>query len=334
MNAAAREVRSAVAVAHSNIALVKYWGKADEALHLPVTGSLSLTLDAHPTTTSVAFGVEGDDVVILGGVEAAGRARDRVVRFLDLVRRRAGIDDRAVVESINTAPTAAGLASSAAGFAALAGAASLAAGLELAPRELSRLARRGSGSAARSVFGGLAVWHAGADDATSYAEPVAAPEGLDLAMVIAVVSVAEKEVGSGEAMRRTVETSPFYPAWAACATADLAAMLAAIADGDFARIGAITESNALRMHATMLGAAPPVAYWAPGTVALLAAVRRLRAEGIACFATIDAGPNVKVLCRLGEAEAVRDALAVLVPEAEYTVAGPGPGLVARPGVLA
>jgi len=315
----------ATAVAHSNIALVKYWGKRDEELHLPVTGSLSLTLDAHPTTTTVAFGRTAGDEVVLNGEPATGRPLERVLRFLDRVRAQAGLDAPARVSSENTAPTAAGLASSAAGFAALAAAAAAAAGLRLSPRELSVLARKGSGSAARSVFGGLVLWHAGEDDASSYAEPVDA-HGLDLAMVIALVDAAQKEVGSGEAMRRTVATSPFYPAWAGSCAAELESMLSAIGRADFTAIGELAEANALRMHATMLAAVPPVLYWAPGTIALLAAVRRARREGLECYATIDAGPNVKVLCRGADAGAVRDALRAAVPEASFTVAGPGPGV--------
>ncbi len=327
---------TATAVAHSNIALIKYWGKQDDALHLPATSSLSLTLDAHPTTTTVRVldgpaGTAGSaDEVMIGAAPATGGTRDRVVRFLDLVRALAGSDRAAAVTSVSTAPLGAGLASSAAGFAALAGAAAAAYGLTLSPRELSRLARRGSGSASRSVFGGLVVWHAGTDDLTSYAEPVEAPE-LDLAMVIVTLNAGHKAVSSRVAMRRTVDTSPFFAAWVQAAGADLADMLAALAAADLPRVGAITESNAMRMHATMLGAVPPVRYWEPASLAVLDRVRDLRAAGLGCWATMDAGPNVKVLCRGADLAAVAAGLADAVPTASLLPARPGPGLVVQPG---
>src|SRR5690349_1560469 len=164
---------TATAVAHPNIALIKYWGKSDEKLFLPRTDSLSMTLDIFPTTTRVRLAPEaGHDTVVFNGRPATGEAERRIGAFLDLVRERAKRPERAVVETENTVPTGAGLASSASGFAALALAASAVYGLDGDPRSLSRLARRGSGSASRSVFGDFAVWHAGTDDMSSYAEPV------------------------------------------------------------------------------------------------------------------------------------------------------------------
>ena len=187
---------------------------------IPTTSSLSLTLDDTWTTTTVSFdGGAGDaDAVRINGSAPSGTALTRVTRFLDLVRERSGIAQRANVTSISTVPLAAGLASSAAGFAALAAAASRAAGMDLDGRALSRLARRGSGSAARSVFGGLVLWNAGDDDATSYAEPVQDAIGhtasdLDLAMVVVVLSGGRKTISSTRAMRRTMTASPLYPAW-------------------------------------------------------------------------------------------------------------------------
>ncbi len=182
---------SATAVAHANIALAKYWGKRDEALALPATSSLSLTLDAfHATTTVTLDAAASEDSGTLDGRPMSDGEVVRVRRFLDLVRSLAGSSVRASVTSVSTVPTGAGLASSASGFAALAGAAAAAYGLDLDPRALSRLARRGSGSAARSVFGGLVVWHAGTDDASSFAEPVPGGEAggpLDPAMAVVVL---------------------------------------------------------------------------------------------------------------------------------------------------
>ncbi|MET3512118.1 diphosphomevalonate decarboxylase [Plantibacter flavus] len=307
----ASEDGRATALANPNIALVKYWGKRDEALILPWTGSLSLTLDAAPTTTTVRLTDAADDVVLLGGRALEGTARSRVTRFIDLVRALADRDERVTVDSHNEIPTGAGLASSASGFAALALAASTAFGLDLDRRALSRLARRGSGSASRSIFDGIAVWHAGYDDESSFAEAVPA-RGLDLGMVLTVLDARAKSVSSRDGMRRTVDTSPYYPAWVERTPVELEEMLAAIARADFTAVGTIAERNAMRMHATMLGAEPPVRYWGPASVELLDLVANLRGDGLECYATMDAGPNVKILCR---ADAV-DELATRILEAQ------------------
>ncbi|MFH8620073.1 diphosphomevalonate decarboxylase [Streptomyces sp. NPDC017979] len=321
----------ATAVAHPNIALVKYWGKRDERLVVPRTDSLSMTLDVFPTTTRVHLAAAaGPDTVMLDGAPAAGEARRRVVAFLELVRKRAGSARAAVVTSENTVPTGAGLASSASGFAALAVAAATAYGLDLDATALSRLARRGSGSASRSLFAGFAQWHAGpraASDAEadlgSYAEQV--PVGaLDPALVIAVVNAGPKAVSSRAAMRRTVETSPLYEPWTRSSADDLVDMRAALVRGDLEAVGEIAERNALGMHATMLAARPAVRYLAPATLSVLDAVLHLRQDGVAAYATMDAGPNVKVLCRRADAERVADAVRNAAPDAAVHTAGPGP----------
>lgn len=310
---------TATARAFPNIALVKYWGKHDEELILPVAGSLSLTLDAFPTTTTVALDSALDtDAFTLNGTVQTGNAAERVTRFLDRVRELAGVDTRAVVTSTNEAPTGAGLASSASGFAALATAAARAYGLDLNRRDLSRLARRGSGSASRSLVEGLAVWHAG-DDAHSYAEPVTGP---DMRMVIVTVDTAQKAVSSRAAMRRTALTSPFFPAWISSTEESLAAMLEACAADDFTRVGRITESHALRMHAVIQSCDPPIRYLAPTSVAIFDAVAALREQGIEAYATADAGPNVAVIVRPEQAEQLRDALAGF---GSVRLVGPGAG---------
>ncbi len=302
---------TATAVAHPNIALVKYWGKADARLALPATGSVSMGLDVFPTTTTVTLdggagdGQEARDAFTLNGQVVEDGALVRVQQFLDLVRELAGSSERASVVSENTVPTGAGLASSASGFAALATAASAAYGLDLSPRDLSRLARRGSGSATRSIPGGVAVWHAG-DDQGSFAEPVPAPP---MAMVVVTIDAGPKPIGSREAMRRTIATSPFYPAWVTSTAETVGEMLDACAAGDFTRIGELTESNALRMHATIEGAFPPIRYLNARSVAVFDAVAELRAVGLQAYATADAGPNVVVLCRPDDRSAVATALA-------------------------
>lgn len=320
-------MNTATARAFPNIALVKYWGKRDEALNLPVAGSLSLTLDAFATTTTVDIlpGAEADRFELNGHV-VEGPALGRVTRFLDLVRERAGLTDHALVRSVNEAPTGAGLASSASGFAALALAASAAHGLDPEPRVLSALARRGSGSAARSIVPGVAIWHAGDDDATSFAEPVAAP---DMRMVIVTIDERQKAVSSREAMRRTAATSPFYRAWIDCTRQALTDMVAACSAGDFTRIGEITESHALRMHAVISSTEPPIRYLAPGSIAVFDAVVALRERGIPAYGTADAGPNVCVLVQPEDADAVAEALTGL---GRVRVVGPGPGAELLDGV--
>ncbi|MFE3260869.1 diphosphomevalonate decarboxylase [Nocardia sp. NPDC059091] len=324
-------MNSVAAIAHPNIALIKYWGKRDEVLHLPMTTSLSLTLREFPTTTRVTVGPDPTaDRVTFAGAPAPEAFAAPVSRFLELVRERSGDRRYAVVDTVNTVPTGAGLASSAAGFAALALAAATAYGLDLDRAALSRLARRGSGSAARSVFGGFAVWWRGvgagaAGDLSSFAEPIDAPL-LDPALVVALVDTREKAVPSREAMRRTMATSPFYPPWVAESARDLDRMRAALREGDLGTVGEIAEANALGMHATMLGARPAVRYFAPGTLRVLDLVLELRAAGIGAWATMDAGPNVKVLCDSRDSAVVAAAVAEVAGGVErivVTTAGPG-----------
>jgi diphosphomevalonate decarboxylase len=328
------QVSSTTARACANIALVKYWGKRPGPLNLPAAGSLSLTLDALVTTTQVAFepGLAADQLMLDGAPAGAGELA-RASALLDLVRAAAQIATRARVVSKNEFPTASGLASSASGFAALAAAAAAAAGLAIAPRELSILARRGSGSAARSVFGGFVRMHAGRaeDGSDAFAEPVGSPLTERVRMVIAIVGGgAAKTHASRDAMGHTAATSPLYRAWIDLVPRDLAAAEAALAAGDVEQLGAITEANALAMHATAIAARPAVIYWQPATLAALAEVRALRAAGRAAWATIDAGPHVKVLTTAGDAAAVAAALRSVPGVTDVlTAAAGGPATVER-----
>ncbi len=240
--------RAVTAVAGTNIALVKYWGKRDVALNLPATGSLSLTLDRLGTRTTVAFDDGDRDRLILDGAPADDAAAARVSAFLDRVRGRAEIARRALVTTDNSVPTAAGLASSASGFAALALAATRAAGLDLPPAELSALARVGSGSAARSIFGGFVEMARGerADGSDAIARPLAEGNGWDLRLVAAITAAGSKAIGSTAAMAHTARTSPYHAAWIAGVAADLADARAAIAARDLPALGAVAERSALR----------------------------------------------------------------------------------------
>jgi diphosphomevalonate decarboxylase len=316
----------ATARACANIALVKYWGKREGALNLPAAGSLSLALAALVTETTVHFdpSLVGADLVELDGGPATGAALARVTKFLDLVRDAAGIATRARVTSSNRFPTASGLASSASGFAALAVAATRSAGLELAPRDLSLLARRGSGSAARSIFGGFVRMHAGDTHDSAYAEPITSSLLERVRMVIAVVGAgAPKTHGSRDAMEHCAATSPLYAGWLAQVPRDLAAAEAALATRDLPALGDLAEANALAMHATAIASRPSIIYWRPATLALLSAVRTLRDTGRAAWATMDAGPHVKVLTTVDDADHVARALSAIEGVTATTISEPG-----------
>jgi diphosphomevalonate decarboxylase len=312
------------AVACSNIALVKYWGKRDAALNLPAAGSLSLTLDALRTRTTVELdAAAGADELVLGGARQGGEALAKVSRFLDLVRARADRGERARVTSDNSFPTGSGLASSASAFAALALAAARAYGLPADPAALSALARRGSGSAARSIFGGFVEMLAEGDD--PHAVPLLAAGAWDVRMVVAVVGGGKpKSVSSRSGMDHTAATSPLYLGWLACVPGDLAAARAAVAARDLEALGAVTEASALTMHASALAARPAVVYFRGATLEAFHAVRDLRGAGARAFATMDAGPHVKVLCAPDDAERVAATLRAVPGVTDIIHCRPGP----------
>ncbi|MGH7896273.1 MAG: diphosphomevalonate decarboxylase [Candidatus Binatia bacterium] len=312
--------------ANVNVALVKYWGKRDPALNLPATGSLSLTLDGLFVDATCGFDDGSIDAYTIDGAPAVGEDGARVRRFLDVVRAEAGVASPARVATRSGVPKGVGLASSAAAFAALALAASRAAGLRLEPPALSALARRGSGSAARSIFGGFVVWNRGerADGRDSIAEPLLEPGAWDVCMVVAVTSTAPKSVSSREGMQRAA-TSPLYPAWVETAAGDLAEARAAIAARDLEALGLVVEHSALKMHAIGLAARPPLLYWRGATIECVHRVWALRAEGVRGYVTIDAGPQVKVLCERGDAERIAAVLRDLSGVERVLTCPPGRG---------
>lgn len=309
---ATTDTRRASAQAQPNIALVKYWGKRDIALNLPAAGSLSITLESLWTRTSVAFDPALDrDGLYLNGAEDAAQAA-RASACLDLLRARAGVDWRARIDSRNNFPTGAGLASSASGFAALVRAAGAALDLDLDARELSILARRGSGSAARSIFGGFVEMAAGtrADGEDAFAQPVMAAADWPLAVVVAVTSKRAKSIGSTAGMELSRLTSPFYADWVATTADDLVAGRRAVLARDFEALAALAEHSCLKMHATMLATQPGLIYWSGATVECLHRVRALREQdGLGAFFTVDAGPQVKAICLPEDADRVAAALA-------------------------
>ncbi|WP_341778237.1 diphosphomevalonate decarboxylase [Levilactobacillus sp. HBUAS70063] len=313
--------------AHTNIALVKYWGKADTDLIIPQTGSLSLTLDQFYTDTTVVFDdrLTADEVSVNGQRLSTSQAT-KVHNFLNLVRQQSSRTSFARVTSVNHVPTAAGLASSASAFAALAGAASRAAGLTLDRTALSRLARRGSGSATRSVFGGFVEWHAGHDDLSSYGVPFVEDVDWPIAVVALVLDPHHKKISSRQGMQSSVNTSPFYPAWKQIVADDLAAIKPAILAHDFTTVGETLESNAMRMHALTLSAWPPYSYFNGDTLGAMQTVKELRAQGIACYYTLDAGPNLKVFCQTADVPALTARFTQQFGANNVIVAHPGPGI--------
>ncbi len=315
--------------ARSNMALVKYWGKRDDRLVLPFTGSLSMTLDALATETRVRFtGEAGPDRFTLDGAVASPGEERRVTQLLNLVRAQSPGLGAAVVESVNGFPTAGGLASSASGFAALAAAASWAAGLDPSPHEMSILARRASGSACRSVVGGFVEWTRGEreDGLDSVAVQRQPPGAWDVAMVVAVVDTGRKERSSRDAMKDSVETSAFFPAWVSSTQDDLIEAKAALDGRNIERLGAVTDRSFRKMHATALASTPATLFWKPVTFALLEEVGAMRASGLGAWATVDAGPHVAVLCEATDAVAVRERLSGIAGVREALVARPGPGV--------
>ena len=326
MSAAEASARSNV-----NVALVKYWGKRDAGLNLPATGSISLTLDGLSVDARVAFAAEpasgaSDDVFEIDGAPATPGDHERLARFLDLIRAETGAAGAAAVRTESHVPRGAGLASSAAAFSALALAATRAAGVLLEPRALSALSRRGSGSAARSIFGGFVEWHRGTrpDGSDSVAEPLLDVGNWDVRIVVALTSLGPKAVSSRDGMARAA-ASPLYPAWVEGAEGDLAEARAAIATRDLERLGHLAEHSALKMHAIGLAARPPLLYWNGATVECIHRVWALRAEGVPAFVTIDAGPQVKVLCAPGDALSVADALAGVPGVLRVLTCPPGRG---------
>jgi diphosphomevalonate decarboxylase len=315
------------ALAHSNIALSKYWGKRDYPGNYPATPSLSVTLDALTTRTKVTFDPRlPADTFELGGQRQTGTALARVKGLLDRVRQETGTGAFAEVVSKSDFPTASGLASSASGFAALALAAVGAQGLDWDLARISDLARRSSASAARSLYAGWVELPAAPFAETREplaARAVAGPGHVDWRLVIAVCGEGAKAVGSTSGMEATRAASPFYDAWLDFAPRVHAELLGALAARDFDRFGAAAERSALSMHASAFAAG--VVYVKGVTLDVLAAVRGLRARGVAAYATMDAGPHVKVLCRPLDAPEVEAALEALGGVTRVLVASPAEG---------
>ncbi|MFW6261192.1 MAG: diphosphomevalonate decarboxylase [Spirochaetota bacterium] len=306
------------ASASPSLALIKYWGKQPGGVNLPATSSLAVTLEGLRTTTRLRLQPEAaaDEVVLAGRLQPTATFSP----MIDLVRARAGSDARVRAESENSFPTAAGIASSSSGFAALALGLDALFETSLDRRELSSLARLGSGSASRAVYGGFTTWPRGAE----HAEP-AFPAGHwpELRVIVVVLRAAAKPVSSRSGMNRTSETSPVYPAWLDESETLFERGLAALEARDIEALGTAMRESYLLMFASMLAAKPPIVYWQPETVAVIHAAESMRAGGLPVWETMDAGPQVKLLTTQAHVSRVSERVLAIAPAAELIVAGPG-----------
>ena len=313
------------AIAHPNIAFIKYWGNRDDALRLPLNGSISMNLSGLESRTTVQFDEALEhDTFELNGEFQSSASLQRVSQFLDYVRRLVGSTSYARVSSTNNFPTGAGIASSASAFAALALAASKAAGLDLDQKDLSRLARLGSGSACRSVPDGFVEWLPGKDDASSYAVSIAPKDHWDVVDAVAIISQEHKPIGSS-AGHKLAHTSPLNAQRVLDAPERLKNCRDALLERDFAGFADVVELDSNYMHAVMRTSNPPLVYWEPATEVLLWQVCQWRKQGHAVCATVDAGPNVHVLALKNELEWLREALVELPGVKKVLIGEPADG---------
>ena len=286
----------AAAIAHPNIAFIKYWGIRDEERKLPSNDSISMNIGCLSTRTTVAYDPQlTSDTLTLNGERVEGEPLSRVSQFLDRIRKMAGANLYAHIDSENNFPIGAGIASSASAFAALALAGTAGLGLNLSEEALSRLARFGSGSACRSVPGGFVEWRTNEDTGESYAFSIASKNHWALVDLVAILSDQHKQVGS-EAGMLGADTSPLQAARIQDAPRRLELCRSAILNRDFDALAQVTEQDSNLMHAIMMTSHPPLFYWHPQSLAIMLSVRDWRAEGIPVTYTLDAGPNVHVIC--------------------------------------
>jgi diphosphomevalonate decarboxylase len=289
----------ATAIANANIALVKYWGKRDKKLILPYNGSISMTCDGLFTITTVEFSKKYKKDLIIINDEELKKDEKNVLGHIEKIRKMAGIKERVKIVSKSNFPIAAGLASSASGLAALTVAAAKAASLNLNQRELSILARQGSGSACRSIFGGFVEWLVGKkeDGSDSYAKQIVDKNYWpEFRMITTIVTEKKKKVGSRAGMAQTVETCPYYENWLKTVNQDLDIVREGILKRDFRKVGLQAEHNCLKMHALMMTTKPAIIYWIPATMEIIQNVISWREDGLEYYFTIDAGPQVKIIC--------------------------------------
>lgn len=318
-------MKKATAIAPSNIAFTKYWGRKDEALRLPENGSVSMCLSNLLTTTTVEFSndYQQDRVAINGGGIEPGEA-ERVIKHLDRVRQIARVKEKARVESINNFPSGTGLSASASGFAALTLSAASAAGLKLSEKELSILARQGSGSACRSIPSGFVEWLDGNTSDTSYAIQIFPPDYWQIADVVAVVSEGKKEVSTSKGME-SAQSSPFLPLRLSKMKQKNQQVKKLIKEKKFKELGELLEAEALELHTIMLTQRPALIYWTPGTLQIMKLVPHWRQEGIDVYFTINTGQDIHLICERKNVGMVKNKLKGLDFVKEIIVNTPSEG---------
>lgn len=288
-----------------------------------------MTLDKLYTITTVDFSGNRDDhLVLIDGKQVTGKACERVVKHVDMIQRKTGKKQFARIASENNFPKKAGLASSASAFAALTLATVKALDLQLTSKELSIFSRMGSGSASRSIEGGFVEWLKGEqhDGSDSYAQQLAPKNHWpDLTMIVTILNPREKKVDSRTGMKQTVATSPLYKTWLDTVDQDVENAKKGILEKDFSLLGTTVEMNALKMHSTMHTTTPPLIYWEPETVTLIKEVITLRDEGTECYFTMDAGPQVKILCLEKDVPEIKKRFAELAEVQDYFVCYAGDG---------
>ncbi|MBD3289349.1 diphosphomevalonate decarboxylase [candidate division KSB1 bacterium] len=324
----------ATAIAHSNIALIKYWGRAavaDPGLNIPLNDNISFTKNSMiddmklQTITTIHFDEIYDrDSAEVNGEKLSGRKLERILRVIDVLRSEAKSNIKFRMKSINDFPTQAGLASSASAFAALTLATASALGLKINREQLSTVARLGSGSAARSLHDGFVYFHSASSHEQAFAEQICEPGHCDMHAVIAIVDESEKKVTS-DAGHDLSAASPFNDIRIQRSAEQVMEMRQAILEHDFSAVGKIAEANCKYMHAVMMTSEPPLFYWNPETLRIIKKVMSLRQQGLETYFTIDAGPNVHCLCRPEDVETLTIELAALEGVKKLIPVRPGRG---------
>lgn len=288
----------ATAQAPSNIAFIKYWGKKDEKLRLPLNSSFSMNLSGLRTTTTVEFSpkYKKDQVIIDSRINS--HQTNRVIEHLDRIRKRAKIEYFAKVVSENNFPQSTGLSSSASGFAALTLAGAKAAGLRLGEKELTVLSRLASGSSCRSIPEGFVLWKKGSSHKSSYAYSIFPPKYFDIIDIVVVLSDKKKETSSSEGQRR-VSTSPFFERRTRNAENRLKKLIKSVEDRDFGKFGHLVEQDALEMYAVMLTSQPPLIYWHPESLRMINLVNMWKQEGLQSYFTFNTGQDMHIICKPG-----------------------------------
>jgi diphosphomevalonate decarboxylase len=296
--------KKSTAIAHPNIAFIKYWGNADPNLRLPSNASISMNLDGLETITTIEY---ADNQIkhslTINGLLQEPQKVNRLSAFLEMARKLYGFQGFLRIESQNNFPMGAGIASSASAFAALALALNDFFQLNLNQHQISALARLGSGSACRSIPAGFTEWKKGTSHQQSFATSIALEDHWDLHDCIIVVTAEEKAISSTDGHQRAA-TSPFQSARILDAQRRLEICRSAILKQDFERLAAIIELDSDMMHAVMMTSDPPINYWQPTSLSIMREVRDLRKKGVACAYTLDAGPNVHVICTAASVPAI------------------------------